>query len=42
MRKRIMAGDGDNKARSPGRLRRKPLKPLCRKCRICSVNLWWV
>src|SRR3984957_9597053 len=26
--RRIHAGDGDNKARSPGRSRRKPLKPL--------------
>jgi hypothetical protein len=24
----LSAGDGDNKARSPGRARRKPLKPL--------------
>jgi hypothetical protein len=24
----LFAGDGDNKARSPGRVRRKPLKPL--------------
>jgi hypothetical protein len=26
--------DGDKKARSPGRSRRKPLKPLRRKCRV--------
>jgi hypothetical protein len=29
-------GDGDNKARSPGRARRKPLKPLRREGRIDS------
>jgi hypothetical protein len=28
------AGDGDNKARSPRRARRKPLKPSRRKCRM--------
>jgi hypothetical protein len=28
LRKRFSAGDGDKKARSPGRARRKPLKPL--------------
>jgi hypothetical protein len=28
------AGDGDNKARSPGRARRKPLKPLRREGRV--------
>jgi hypothetical protein len=28
------AGDGDNKARSPRRVRRKPLKPLRRECRV--------
>jgi len=27
---RIVAGDGDKKARSPGRARRNPLKPLAR------------
>jgi hypothetical protein len=27
-------GDGDNKARSPGRARRKPLKPLRREGRV--------
>src|SRR3954469_11310893 len=27
------AGDGDNKARSPGRSRGKPLKPSCGECR---------
>jgi hypothetical protein len=32
------AGDGDNKARSPGRARRKPLKPLRRESRICSAK----
>jgi hypothetical protein len=25
---------------SPGRARRKPLKPLCRECRLNPVNLW--
>src|ERR1700722_16141198 len=29
-------GDGDKKARSPGRSRRKPLKPLRRECRVFS------
>ena len=29
-------GDGDKKARSPGRARRKPLKPLRRECRVFS------
>jgi hypothetical protein len=33
---RIAAYDGDNKARSPGRARNKPLKPLRRKRR----NVW--
>jgi len=36
------AGDGGNKARSPGRARRKPLKPLRRECRRCRANLWWL
>jgi hypothetical protein len=30
------ANDGDNKARSPGRARRKPLKPLRREGRVAS------
>jgi hypothetical protein len=30
------ADDGDNKARSPGRARRKPLKPLRGECRVIS------
>src|SRR5579863_10396887 len=31
------AGDGDNKARSPGRARRKPLKPFaCGRVEVCS------
>jgi len=30
-------GDGDKKARSPGRARRKPLKPLRRECRVMPV-----
>jgi hypothetical protein len=33
-------GDGGNKARSPGRARNKPLKPLRRECRMRPVNLW--
>ena len=32
-------GDGDKKARSPGRARRKPLKPLRRECRVTPVDL---
>jgi hypothetical protein len=32
--------DGGKKARSPGRARNKPLKPLRRECRDISVNLW--
>jgi hypothetical protein len=36
----ISAGDGGNKARSPGRARRKPLKPLRRECRVIPMNLW--
>ena len=31
-------GDGDNKARSPGRARRKPLKPLRGECRVIPVT----
>ena len=30
------AGDGDKQARSPGRARRKPLKPLRGECRVIS------
>jgi hypothetical protein len=30
----IRASDGDKKARSPGRARRKPLKPSRRECRV--------
>src|ERR1700730_10412514 len=37
---RYSAGDGGKKARSPGRARRKPLKPLRREGRMFSVNLW--
>src|SRR4029079_2993693 len=32
--------DGDKKARSPGRSRSKPLKPLRGECRLAPVNLW--
>jgi hypothetical protein len=35
-----LASDGDNKPGSPGRARRKPLKPLRREGRIDPVNLW--
>jgi len=34
------AGDGSKRARSPGRARRKPLKPLRREGRVIPVNLW--
>jgi len=37
---RIVACDGGKKARSPGRARYKPLKPLRREGRIDPVNLW--
>jgi hypothetical protein len=39
-RKTISAGDGGKRARSPGRARRKPLKPLRREGRVIPVNLW--
>src|ERR1700733_12136018 len=32
----LSAGDGGKQARSPGRARRKPLKPLRRECRVFS------
>ena len=32
--------DGGKKARSPGRARRKPLKPSRRECRNVSAYLW--
>ncbi len=35
-----LASDGGKRARSPGRARRKPLKPLRRECRLFPVNLW--
>jgi hypothetical protein len=34
------AGDGDNKARSPGRARRKPLKPSRGEGRMIRAHLW--
>ena len=34
----LRAGDGGKKARSPGRARRKPLKPLRGECRVTPVN----
>jgi hypothetical protein len=33
-RRSLSAGDGDKQARSPGRARRKPLKPSCREGRV--------
>jgi len=36
---RIVACDGGKKARSPGRARRKPLKPSRRECRLISAYL---
>jgi len=33
------ANDGGNQAWSPGRARRKPLKPLCRECRLMRCTL---
>jgi hypothetical protein len=33
-------GDGDKKPGSPGRARRKPLKPLRREGRAFPANLW--
>jgi hypothetical protein len=35
---KYLRGDGDNKARSPGRARRKPLKPLRREGRTASAE----
>ena len=35
-----LADDGGKKARSPGRVRRKPLKPSRRECRLIRLNLW--
>jgi hypothetical protein len=32
--------DGGKRARSPGRARSKPLKPLRRECRVAPANLW--
>jgi len=37
-----LADDGDNQARSPGRARRKPLKPLRGGCRVMPVWPWWL
>ena len=34
----LLGSDGDKKARSPRRARRKPLKPLRRECRIASAE----
>jgi hypothetical protein len=33
-------GDGGKKARSPGRSRRKPLKPLRGECRVIPAQPW--
>jgi len=38
----ISADDGGKQARSPGRARRKPLKPLRRECRVFPVWPWWL
>jgi hypothetical protein len=38
----LLRDDGDKKARSPGRTRRKPLKPSRRECRNGSAYLWWL
>ena len=38
---RIAACDGDNKPGSPGRSRRKPLKPLRGESRMIRQYLWW-
>ncbi len=32
--------DGGYQARTPGRARHKPLKPLRRECRLIRLNLW--
>ena len=36
LRSKLLRDDGDKKARSPGRARRKPLKPLRGECRVIS------
>ncbi len=36
----VSANDGGKKARSPGRARSKPLKPLRREGRVTPVDLW--
>jgi hypothetical protein len=36
----VSADDGGKKARSPGRARKKPLKPLRGEGRVFPVNLW--
>jgi len=35
-----LTGDGGNRAWSPRRARRKPLKPSRRECRLIWLNLW--
>jgi hypothetical protein len=40
LRKPAFASDGGKKARSPGRARYRPLKPLRREGRVNPVNLW--
>ena len=40
LRSKLLGGDGGKKARSPGRARYKPLKPLRREGRVKPVNLW--
>jgi hypothetical protein len=36
----LFVSDGDKQARSPGRARSKPLKPLRGESRMFPVNLW--
>jgi hypothetical protein len=39
LRSKLLGGDGGKKARSPGRARSKPLKPLRRECRVFRLQL---
>jgi len=39
---KYLRGDGDNKARSPGRARRKPLKPSRAGMPGIPVRPWWL
>jgi hypothetical protein len=42
MRSKLLTGDGGNQARSPGRARRNPLKPLRGEGRMIRLNLWFL